>query len=228
MLRATQCQRCWKHNLCLVSQAQLSCLWAAADVHLASVGCAGPLLCVNQVGNSGHTPDFASPELLTCMKLADECEDWSELDGEMRDMVAADAWSVVATIYIAATGQFVVPDGPACDLVGSGTEDGENVRSDFLIQRHQQWKVIAVPLSMYACYACDPCFALRICCRRLPAAVYMRCEVSAMVFRQCAHACSMLRVLFLHSVLILCLKITLSRSFAPAPAGVCACFRSME
>ena len=82
------------------------------------------------------------------MKLADECEDWRELDGDMRDMVAADAWSVGATIYFAATGQLMVPDGPACDLVG-GTEDGENVRSDFLIQRHQQWKVIAAPLSMH-------------------------------------------------------------------------------
>ena len=113
---------------------------------------------MNQVGNCGHTPDFASPELLTCVRLADECEDLGELDGEMRDMVAADAWSVGATIYYAATGQFVVPDVSACHLVGSSVTDGEHLRSTFLIQRHQHWKVTALPLSTYACYAGDPRF----------------------------------------------------------------------
>lgn len=34
----------------------------------------------------------------------------------MHDTVAADAWSVGATTYFAATGQFVVPDEPAYDL----------------------------------------------------------------------------------------------------------------
>ena len=37
------------------------------------------------------TEDFSSPELLTGMKLYEDCEYLDELDGEVRDVVAADA-----------------------------------------------------------------------------------------------------------------------------------------
>lgn len=50
------------------------------------------------------TEDFSSPELLTGMKLYEDCEYLNELDGAVRDVVAADAWSVGAIIFNAATG----------------------------------------------------------------------------------------------------------------------------
>ena len=51
---------------------------------------------------------------------ADDDED-DPLDGEMRDVVAKDAWSVGAIIYYTATGEYLVPDGPKCQMVGSAS-----------------------------------------------------------------------------------------------------------
>lgn len=50
------------------------------------------------------TEDFSSPELLTGIQLYEECEALEELDGHTRDVVAADAWSVGAILFNAATG----------------------------------------------------------------------------------------------------------------------------
>lgn len=65
--------------------------------------CAGPLLRVSKIAVRG-TEDFSSPELLTGIKLYEECESLEELDGHTRDVVAADAWSVGAILFNAATG----------------------------------------------------------------------------------------------------------------------------
>lgn len=50
------------------------------------------------------TEDFSSPELLTGIKLYEDCKYLEDLDGEVRDVVAADVWSVGAIIFNAATG----------------------------------------------------------------------------------------------------------------------------
>lgn len=65
--------------------------------------CTGPLLRVSKIALRG-TEDFSSPELLTGIKLYEDCEYLDELDGEVRDVVAADAWSIGAIIFNAATG----------------------------------------------------------------------------------------------------------------------------
>ncbi|KAL3153533.1 hypothetical protein ABBQ38_011864 [Trebouxia sp. C0009 RCD-2024] len=63
----------------------------------------GPLLRVSKIAVRG-TEDFSSPELLTGIQLYEECEALEELDGHTRDVVAADAWSVGAILFNAATG----------------------------------------------------------------------------------------------------------------------------
>lgn len=65
--------------------------------------CTGPLLRVSKIAVRG-TEDFSSPELLTGMKLYEDCEYLDDLGGEVRDVMAADAWSIGAIIFNAATG----------------------------------------------------------------------------------------------------------------------------
>ena len=95
----------------------------------------GPLLCVTDIGHRG-TPEFSSPELLTGMLLYDKRKDDRNLQGEMRDVAAADVWSVGAIIYNAATGDLLVPK--------SSEEDSAytyEARSTAMVEGHEIWKV---------------------------------------------------------------------------------------
>ena len=121
----------------------------------------GPFLSLRQIAIRG-TEDFTSPELLTGMQLYEDCEDDEVLEGEMRDVVAADAWSVGAIIYNAATGDYLVPDGPECVEVGGDSDDSDeddNLRPAFLMERHEKWKVFLA--------FCTPCVGDAPSCVRM-------------------------------------------------------------
>ena len=74
-----------------------------AAYYISQHDCAGSVLRVSKIGVRG-TEDFASPELLTGIKLYEDCESMEELEGHTRDVVAADAWSIGGILFNAATG----------------------------------------------------------------------------------------------------------------------------
>lgn len=98
----------------------------------------GPLLQASNIAIRG-TEDFTSPELLIGMKLYEDCEYLDDLDGEVRDVVAADAWSIGAIIFHAATGSIT---------------HAENLRAAYIMRRHEQWKVATLPCPVNTLACC--------------------------------------------------------------------------
>lgn len=133
---------------------------------------------MDEIGICG-TPDFSSPELLTAVQLFADCDDLADLDEEVRNVVAADAWSVGAMIYNAATGEclvpeepdHLVPEEPDCSRASStSTDDVAALRAAHLMQCHRQWQVgppcppkrprpciSAPPVALYRCDAASLC-----------------------------------------------------------------------
>ena len=62
----------------------------------------GPEVCINE--HPGNTPNFIAPELIIASLLLDDCEDLDEMDGNMCNVAAADAWAAGAIILLCCDG----------------------------------------------------------------------------------------------------------------------------
>ena len=101
---------------------------------------AGPNACISEVGE-GFSIDFVAPEMVTANKQYWEY-DLEELEGQVRNVVAADAWAVGAILYYAATGSEIVLEDP---LASSAGQEYKAARRAYLLQVHAGWKVKRKP-----------------------------------------------------------------------------------
>lgn len=99
---------------------------------------AGPEMCVSSI-MEGFSTDFVAPEMVTASQLFDECAELEDLEGHMRNVIAADAWAVGATLYHAATGCTLVESDP--DDTSITLEDFTAARQLYLQEVHVGWEV---------------------------------------------------------------------------------------
>ena len=116
--------------------------WHQCSVHKAMRAArlsAGPEICISTIGAEFLT-DFVAPEMVTVSQLFDECENLEDLDGHTRNVVAADAWAVGATVYHAGTGSVLVAEHDQDDT-SSTLEAFAAARLSYLQKVHAGWGV---------------------------------------------------------------------------------------
>lgn len=115
-----------------------ACLPATPNICHRCALLADPEVCIDEYGWGG-TPDYLAPEMVIAAQLFQATEDLDDLNGNTRNVIAADAWAAGAVIFFAATGDTLAEEDPE---IYKGTDDNyHTVRLAHLQKVHMQWKV---------------------------------------------------------------------------------------